>query len=52
MACAKKCPVDAIVGSRKSPHFIIEDKCFGCGSCQEACKFNAVELVTENAKIY
>ena len=40
--CVKKCPVDAIVGSRKSPHFIIEDKCIGCGACYEACKFDAI----------
>ena len=40
--CAKKCPVNAIVGSKKSPHFIIEDKCIGCGACYEACKFEAI----------
>ncbi len=40
--CAKKCPTDAIIGTRKTPHFIIEDKCIGCGSCYEACKFDAI----------
>lgn len=43
--CIKKCPVDAIIGSRKSPHFIVEDKCIGCGACYEACKFDAIEVV-------
>ncbi len=43
--CIKKCPVDAIIGSRKSPHFIVEDKCIGCGACYEACKFEAIEVV-------
>jgi NADH:ubiquinone oxidoreductase subunit F (NADH-binding) len=40
--CAKKCPADAIMGTRKSPHYIIPDKCIGCGSCVEACRFGAV----------
>ena len=43
--CVKKCPVDAIIGSRKQPHFIVEDKCIGCGACYEACKFDAIEVV-------
>jgi NADH:ubiquinone oxidoreductase subunit F (NADH-binding)/Pyruvate/2-oxoacid:ferredoxin oxidoreductase delta subunit len=41
-ACLKKCPVDAIIGSPRSPHFIIEDRCLGCGTCYDVCKFNAV----------
>ncbi|MDD4374330.1 MAG: NADH-ubiquinone oxidoreductase-F iron-sulfur binding region domain-containing protein [Bacteroidales bacterium] len=40
--CAKKCPTGAILGGRKQPHFIIQDKCISCGSCEEACKFDAV----------
>jgi NADH:ubiquinone oxidoreductase subunit F (NADH-binding) len=40
--CARKCPTDAIIGTRKAPHFVIEDKCIGCGNCQEVCKFDAV----------
>jgi Na+-translocating ferredoxin:NAD+ oxidoreductase RNF subunit RnfB len=43
--CAKKCPTDAIIGSRKTPHFIVEEKCIGCGNCQEVCKFDAVSVV-------
>ncbi len=42
--CSRKCPVSAIIGSKKTPHFIIEDKCIGCGACMEACKFNAIEM--------
>ncbi|MGC9471933.1 MAG: NADH-ubiquinone oxidoreductase-F iron-sulfur binding region domain-containing protein [Bacteroidales bacterium] len=45
-ACVKKCPTGAIIGSRKSPHFIVEEKCIGCGSCQQTCKFNAIEVVS------
>ncbi|HDJ34533.1 MAG TPA: 4Fe-4S dicluster domain-containing protein [Bacteroidetes bacterium] len=45
-ACVRKCPTGAIIGSRKSPHFILEEKCIGCGSCQETCKFHAIEVVS------
>ncbi|MBN2374886.1 MAG: NADH-quinone oxidoreductase subunit NuoF [Sedimentisphaerales bacterium] len=40
--CAKKCPTDAIMGSARSPHYIIPDKCIGCGNCLEVCRFDAV----------
>ena len=41
-ACVKKCPVEAIFGSRKNPHYIDLDKCIGCGSCLDVCKLGAV----------
>lgn len=40
--CARKCPTSAIIGSKRMPYFIIEEKCIGCGYCIEACKFDAV----------
>ncbi|MDR3046822.1 MAG: 4Fe-4S binding protein [Bacteroidales bacterium] len=43
--CAKKCPVSAIIGSKKAPHFIVDEKCIGCGSCIETCNFKAVEMI-------
>jgi len=43
-ACTKKCPTGAIIGSKKSPHFIVEDKCIGCGTCQTICKFDAISV--------
>lgn len=42
--CAKKCPTNAIIGAKKTQHFIVEDKCIGCGSCYEACKFDAISF--------
>ncbi len=41
-ACASKCPVNAIYGTRLQPYFIVEEKCIGCGICLDICKFNAV----------
>ncbi|MEI7662647.1 MAG: NADH-ubiquinone oxidoreductase-F iron-sulfur binding region domain-containing protein [Bacteroidota bacterium] len=40
--CQKKCPENAIIGSIKIPHFIVETKCTGCGICFDSCKFNAI----------
>lgn len=41
-ACAKKCPTSAIIGTPRTPYFIVEEKCIGCGICDEVCKFSAV----------
>ncbi len=41
--CAKKCPVGAIKGAPKSPHYIIDEKCIRCGACIVACPFKAIE---------
>ncbi len=40
--CQKRCPENAIIGSLKMPHFIVESKCTGCGICFESCKFSAI----------
>lgn len=42
--CAKKCPVEAIVGSPKEPHRIVAETCVGCGTCLNVCRFQAVEF--------
>jgi len=41
-ACAAKCPVNAIYGTRLQPFFIVDDKCTGCGICYDICKFSAI----------
>ena len=41
--CAKKCPAEAITGSKGVPYYIDNDKCIKCGSCYDVCKFEAVE---------
>lgn len=43
-ACASKCPVNAIYGTRLQPFFIVEDKCTGCGVCFDICKFSAITV--------
>lgn len=40
--CARNCPVNAISGSVKNPHFIDPEICISCGACYTVCKFNAV----------
>ncbi len=42
-ACARACPTDAISGAVKQPHVIDPTKCITCGSCRDACRFDAVE---------
>ena len=43
-ACASKCPVNAIYGTRLQPFFIVEEKCTGCGVCFDICKFSAINV--------
>jgi len=40
--CVKSCPVQAIYGERKEPHFIQPDQCVKCGRCFASCSFGAV----------
>ncbi|MCL2568168.1 MAG: NADH-quinone oxidoreductase subunit NuoF [Oscillospiraceae bacterium] len=40
--CAKKCPVNAILGGSKAPHMIDQNVCTKCGICKSVCKFDAV----------
>ena len=44
-ACARKCPVGAISGEKKSMHKIDPSICIKCGKCEESCKFDAVKRV-------
>jgi len=42
--CFRTCPVGAITGERRAPHFIDQALCIKCGICFEKCKFDAIEL--------
>ncbi|MBI9086219.1 MAG: hydrogenase iron-sulfur subunit [Desulfobacterales bacterium] len=44
MACARRCPVEAIISAKHEVHVIDQDKCIKCGTCIEVCptKFSAI----------
>ncbi len=42
--CIKACPVDAIVGSSKMMHTVIEAACTGCELCIPACPVDCIEI--------
>jgi len=42
--CARRCPVNAITGEKRTPHVINQEMCIKCGECFNACKFSAVEV--------
>ena len=44
MVCLKNCPVKAISGERKKPHFIDQAACTKCGVCFSKCKFESIIL--------
>lgn len=43
--CIQACPVDAIIGSAKRMHAIINTECTGCGLCVEPCPVDCIELI-------
>jgi len=47
MACAKRCPVEAIISAKNRIHVIDQEKCIKCGTCFEACppRFGAVTKI-------
>ncbi len=44
--CAKNCPVDAINGTLKEKHTVIEKRCIECGVCGNVCPKAAIENAT------
>ena len=42
--CISACPTDAIIGSNKQMHTIIEDACTGCELCLPACPIDCIHL--------
>ena len=45
--CIKACPTDAIVGSHKKMHTVVEPYCTGCELCIPVCPVDCIQL--ENA---
>ena len=45
--CIEACPVDAIIGTHKRMHTVIESACTGCELCLPVCPVDCIEI--ENA---
>ena len=43
--CFRNCPVGAITGEKKMPHYINQSLCIKCGVCYDKCKFKAISIV-------
>ena len=43
--CIKACPVDAIIGTTRMMHTVIEDECTGCEACLEPCPVDCIDMV-------
>ncbi len=42
--CIKACPVDAIIGTNKQMHVVIDDDCTGCELCIPVCPVDCISL--------
>ncbi len=42
--CIKACPVDAIIGTNKTMHTVLESTCTGCELCLPACPVDCISL--------
>jgi F420-non-reducing hydrogenase iron-sulfur subunit len=51
MICARRCPVEAIVGAKNQVHVIDQEKCIKCETCFEVCppRFAAVMRISGGA---
>ena len=45
--CKVTCPMEAISGEKRSPHFIDNTKCITCGACWGSCPFGAINAIEE-----
>ena len=43
--CVSACPTDAIVGSNKVMHTVIESACTGCDLCLPVCPVDCIEML-------
>lgn len=50
--CIQACPVDAIIGSAKQMHVILNQDCTGCGLCVEPCPVDCIELIEMEEPLY
>lgn len=43
--CIQACPVDAIIGSAKQMHTVIESECTGCELCVKPCPVDCIDMI-------
>lgn len=43
--CIQACPVDAIVGTAKFMHTVIESECIGCELCIKPCPVDCIDII-------
>ena len=48
--CIQACPVDAILGTSKLMHTVIEAECTGCDLCLPPCPVDCIEMVVPAPK--
>ena len=46
--CIKACPTDAIIGSAKMMHSVLEQDCTGCELCIEPCPVDCIDMVDQH----
>lgn len=46
--CIDVCPVDAIFGSAKMMHTVIQSECIGCGLCVDPCPMDCIDMIEAN----
>jgi electron transport complex protein RnfB len=49
--CIQACPVDAILGSAKLMHTVIEKECTGCDLCVDPCPVDCIDMLPVNTSI-
>lgn len=49
--CIKACPTDAILGSNKRMHTVIEPYCTGCELCLPVCPVDCIDLEVVDPKV-
>ena len=49
--CIQACPVDAILGSAKLMHTVIEKECTGCDLCVDPCPVDCIDMLPVKTSI-
>lgn len=50
--CIQACPVDAIIGTNKQMHTVIEKECTGCQLCVEPCPVDCIDMIEIDTPLF